>query len=153
MRRVPPLSLLLVALLSACSFSSQFVVTNESDAVAEVRYTLKGRGALKFRCEPPAKKTVEQLEDSDVGWRELGADEYLCDEGARAVTVVLRPREALLVGRPKDYFEHTQESADEAFDLESVRVAGAHGSIQYSGRMARTQFVERGNRVFVIAYR
>ena len=153
MRRTLPLLLLLVASLSACSYSSQFVVINESDAPAEVYYALKEpREGPKNYCGRPAKKTVEQLEASDTQWRELGGNEYSCDDRARAVTVKLYPKEALLVERVRDYFNH-DDGSDESFGIESIRLTGAHGSIQYSGRAARTHFVEGEQRVFAITYR
>ncbi|MCA1613154.1 MAG: hypothetical protein LC800_03150 [Acidobacteria bacterium] len=152
MRRALPLLLLLVASLSACSYSTYFVVANESDVPVEVYYTLKERRRLKDCCDPPAKKTVKQLQDSDAQWRELDVGEYRYDEGTRGVTVTLRPQEVLRVTRMSNYFAHG-DGRDEFFDIESVRVTGAHGSIQYSGREARTQFVEGEGRIFAITYR
>ena len=152
MRRALPLLLLLVTSLTACSYSTYFVVINESDVPVEVSYTLKERRGMKDYGLTPAEKWIEEVDNFDIPWREMEKHQYRYDEVAGTIVVALPPGKALSVERVSNYSTHDREN-DDSFDIESIRVTGPHGSIQYSGREARTQFDERRRQVFAITYR
>ena len=152
MRRALPLCLLLALSLSGCSYRSDFVVINESGAPVEVYYALKEGRRIREWGIVPAKKHLKELEDFDVQWRDLAEGQYLYDEKTGGVTIMLMPGEALRVANLNNYFDHG-EDRDDSFNIESIRVTGAHGNVQYSGREARTQFAERRRQIFAITYR
>jgi hypothetical protein len=100
MRYILLIALSLLALTAAaCSYSTDFVVVNESERPIEVRYKIKGFpvGPPTFTASP-AKKDASQLGSRDRNiWKKLEPDEYRIDAGNRTVTVVVSPREALWV--------------------------------------------------------
>ena len=90
------LALTFSLLLTACSYTSNFVVVNATDQPVELRYKVKAspRDPLEM-VGTPRKTAGEKLRDGDREWRLLAPGEYTLDGGARTLTVRLMPREAL----------------------------------------------------------
>ncbi len=90
MRYVLLISFLLFAwVLTACSFSTEFVVVNESEHSVQVRYkTIRDPGR-------PVTLAASQLLSHE--WRELHAERYVYDSQNRTVTISLNPGEAVRI--------------------------------------------------------
>jgi hypothetical protein len=141
------LSLLLLSALAGCSYSTDFVIVNDSGSPVEVRYTFKPR----HPPEQPAKKPLDKLED-DTPWRTLSEGEFAYDMGSGAVTLTLGPGEALRACRHSGWRGHGDLNDDESFDLESVRIEGANGAVQYEGRQAQYQFRWEHDQLYKLTY-
>ena len=152
-RLAPPL--LAALLLASCSWIADFVVLNKSDAPVVVEYTFKEKFQRGPACCPsgerPSKKAAKDVGNDGVSWRELGAGEYAYDAAAGRVTVVLKPGEALRVMRAVNYagYEHAE---DDAFDLRSIALTGAKGTLYLEGLQAQTAFKAESNDLYTLTY-
>jgi hypothetical protein len=139
--------------LTACSYSTDFVVVNDSGSPVEVRYTLKSRYRLDAgRIARPAKKAFDKLDDDDTPWQHVPAGEFSYDPAAGAVTLTLHPGEALLVATASNWRGHGDRIQDDFFEIESVRIAGAGGVVHYEGRQAQYQFQRQDTQLFKLTY-
>src|ERR1051326_3069394 len=98
--------------LTSCSYSTDFVVVNESAHPIEVRYKIK-----RFSYEPPvftakpAKMDASLLGNDDRRlWKELSADQFQIDQANRTITVSVMPHEALWVA---DMFHYIGDRSEE----------------------------------------
>ena len=146
-----PLLFILLPLLSACSYRSDFVVINKSDAPIEVRYQLKRwtpETPGKFvDFNPPAKLTVGDFQKSDHQWQKLSKTQYGFDNLTGTFTVSVGPDEVLLVDFASNY-----RGDDNEFDLAAIHITGAKGSVDLQGRQAQTQFKIESDRQYVLRY-
>lgn len=137
-----------VLVLSACSVRNDFVVVNESDDPIEVQYQFKPSNSktapLAGSFQPPAKLGLKEFQKSGREWKEMSEEQFQYDSSAGIVTVMVASDEALLL----DYVYNYSESS---FDLTSLSLTGAQGSIRLEGRQTFMQFREESNS-FVIRY-
>ncbi len=148
-------SLLALSLLalSACSYSTDFVVVNDSGSPVEVHYTFKSRYRHDTCCsERPAKKPPAKLDDDDTPWRDVPAGEFSYDRAAGAVTLTLHPGEALRVAIEINWRGHGDPGRDGFFEIESLRIAGAGGVVRYEGMQAQYQFQRHGAQLYKLTY-
>ena len=139
--------------LAACSYSTDFVVVNDSGSPVEVRYAFKSKYRRDVCCSVrPAKKAFDKLHDDDTPWRDVPAGELSYDRAAGAVTLTLQPGEALLVARGSGWGGHGDPLGDDFFEIESVRIAGAGGVVRYEGRQAQYQFQQQDRRLYKLTY-
>ena len=144
-----------VVLISACSTREDFVVLNKSSAVIEVKYRLKGctpeTAGKNVDLTSPAKLSMKEFQKSDRVWTNLPIGQYEYDGLTCTFTVSVAPNEALLVDYAYNYRGHDIEGSDLRFDVDSLIITGAKGTIRLEGRQAQTQFKnESGD--YVIAY-
>lgn len=151
-RSLLAISLASVLLLSACSFSYDFVVVNNSDEVIEVQYKLKRQTPEtqgKFvDIKPPAKLYIKEFEKPGRAWRDLPKEQYHFDNQTGTFTVSVAPDEVLLV----DYTDNYQGDEDQ-FALAGIKITGATGSMILEGRQAQTQFKKEFDTEYVLRYR
>ena len=149
---------LLAALsLTSCSYMTDFVVLNKSGAPVVVEYTFKERLVGGPVCCPagerPARKSVREVEnEGDTAWTDLREDEFTYDAKAGRITVFVKPGDALRVMRDVNYGGHEQETAADAFDLKSIGLTGAKGSMHVEGRQAQTAFKEVSANLYTLTY-
>ena len=89
------LLLLFASVLAACSFSTEFVVVNDSGSPVLLRYKVGARSDPLAGSEIPATLAARQLRSGE--WRRLSAGQYAFDPGNGVVTVSLKPGEALRI--------------------------------------------------------
>lgn len=139
--------------LAACSYSTAFVIVNDSGSPVEVSYSFKNWRAGNECCPtPPAKRPLDKLDDADAEWALLRPEEFRFDAAAGVVTVTLAPAEALLVERETNFRGHGDRSDDEFFRLSSVRITGAGGTLHYEGRQAQYQFQWQDDNLYKLTY-
>jgi hypothetical protein len=140
-----------VLLMCACSYRNDFVVINRSKAFIEVQYRLKRYSpetAGKFvDINPPAKFTLEEFHKSHHEWRDLSKEQYDFNKLTGTFTVSLAPDEVLLV----DYAYNYRGDEDE-FDLSSIKIVGANGSVNLEGKQAQTRFKNESGTAYVLQY-
>ena len=148
MRHVSLIFLILFALAhSACSYATDFVVINESDAPIEVRYRIKNVPGPYALRETPATIATSQLNaHGDHQWNELPPTRYNLDQESRTITVNVMPNEALLILKMD-----TRDA--ELFLFEEITVAGANGEMRLTGQQARRAFSEVSRDLYTLTYK
>jgi hypothetical protein len=141
--------LMSVLVLSACSVRNDLVVVNESDYPIEVQYQFKPSHSKTApsadSIQPPAKLGIKEFLASGREWKDVPAEQFHYDDRTGIVTVRVAPDEALLVDYVYNYSEFS-------FDLASLSLTGAQGSIKLEGRQTFMQFREESGS-YVIRYK
>ncbi|HWT02122.1 MAG TPA: hypothetical protein VN256_17865 [Pyrinomonadaceae bacterium] len=155
MKRVPAfLTFAFVVLLTACSYTSNFVFINATDQPVELRYKVKAspRDPLEM-VGTPRKTAAEKLRDGDREWRLLAPGEYALDGAARTVTIRVMPHEAVLVRQMTNYGGHDDTSDAEAFAVEEIYLNGARGEVRLQGEQARRSFLKESDNLYTLTYK
>jgi len=128
------------------------VVINKSAGPIEVRYQLKrytpetpGRFV---DVHAPAKLTVAEFQKSEHEWNNLRSDQYQFDNLSGTFTVSVAPDEVLFLQSASNYGGDENE-----FDIASIQISGAQGSIDLQGRQAQTQFKFEASTTYALRYR
>ena len=151
MRRLLVFTALLGLLsLTSCSFSSDFIVINDSPQPIEVTYRFKFAGQI---TRPATVARSEVTTSRPEHWQELPADRYAVDRVWRTVKLSLLPAEALRVEWLHDYFSHDGHSSEGALPIDELTIRGASGEIVLRGEQVRLNFVKQGSQVFTLTYR
>ena len=148
------LTFVFALLLTACSYTSNFVIINATDQPLELRYKVKAseRDPIQMVGEP-RKTAEEKLRGSDREWRLLAPGEYEVNREARTVTIRLMPHEAVLVRQLTNYGGHDDTSDAEAFAIDEIRLNGASGEVTHQGDQARRSFVRESDNLYTLTYR
>jgi hypothetical protein len=143
-----------VVLLSACSFTTNFVVVNESAQAVVVKYRIKDSRSEPFQVVGgPAKLDEANLRDREKQWQVLKDGEYQLDRETRTVTVELLPHEALRVQQTSNYSSHDDEYSASKFEIEEITLSGASGELKIRGEQTRRYFVEETDTLYVLSYK
>jgi len=125
--------------IGACSYSTDFVVVNESGQTIEVRYKIK-----RFPNEPstltarPAKIASSEITTRDIrAWRNLTPDEYQVNQETRTITVKVLPHEALWVTSMFHYFGDDDPHDVASWPVDEITLTGAEGGMTFSGDKSR----------------
>jgi hypothetical protein len=155
MRRVLAfLTFALALLLAACSYTTNFVILNDTDQPVELRYKVKASERDPVQVAGDPRKTAgEKLRDSDREWRLLVPGEYSVDRAARTVSIRVMPHEAVLVRRLTNYGGHDDTSDAEAFAVEEIRLNGASGEVILQGEQARRSFLRESDNLYTLTYK
>ena len=147
--------LMSVALLSAsCSYSTDFVVVNESDQAIEVLYKVKKFPVPLASLDPPATTDVSKLSPKgNHNWAGLASTHYQLDEVNRTVTVWLEAGKALRVTTMFHYFGHNDPQDAANYPIEYITMTGASGSTTFAGDQARVGFTEVSRVLYTLTYR
>jgi len=144
--------LLLLLVLSGCSYRYDFVVINASEGTIAVQYQLKRWTPVSpgkdVNVEAPAKVSVEEFQKAEYNWRELSRDDYLFDKVTGTFIVNVLPGEVLLIDHTSNYLGDESQ-----FDLARIKITGAKGSLELDGHQAQTQFKLEGETKYIIRYR
>lgn len=148
------LTFALALLLAACSYTTNFVILNDTDQPVELRYKVKASERDPVQVAGDPQKTAgEKLRDSDREWRLLVPGEYSVDRAARTVSIRVMPHEAVLVRRLTNYGGHDDTSDAEAFAVEEIRLSGASGEVILQGEQARRSFLRESDNLYTLTYK
>ena len=143
--------LILALLFSACSYHNDFVIANRSGSSMQVRYRLKRwtpeSTFQQLGVKAPAKVSFNEFKKAEFQWRQLENDEYQFDRLTGTFTVNVSNEEVLLVDDAFNY-----DGREDQFDLASIKIVGAFGSIDLEGKQAQSQF-RLEDKKYVITYR
>jgi hypothetical protein len=145
-----------VVALTACSYSTEFVVINAANNPIEVRYRLKKpmNSLAPVRLpEVPSVKLIAEL-DQQIPWRPLPTSRFTFDPESRMAVVSLMPGESLRVEQRK-LSEGPQDDAHQAanFSIEEINITGANGEVMFQGEQARKSFVPVSKTLYTLTYR
>lgn len=142
MRRPLYLVLALLALfLAGCSTLTDFAIVNRSGEPLTV--------SLVFRhaAQPPAIMPVQQFDNGEYSWRELGPQGFQAKNEGREIQLTLVNGQALRVSQELNYTGHEHET----LDLQALKLAGKNGEQEYEGKAAQQLFRKQSGR-YVVEY-
>jgi hypothetical protein len=145
-------------LLAACSYSSDFVIVNESDSPVEVRYQLKAydpsyHESYNEKFIYPALMSAEDLKRSSHEWKQLNeaGKDFGFDEKSGTVSYQLPPQTALRVERILNYVDNGHNETP--FRISNISLNGPKGSVELRGRQAQFAFKGDPSGTYIITYR
>ena len=143
-----------VLLLSACSYTSNFVVLNESGKPIKVQYKIRSHSSEPFQLTgEPAKTQEAKLRNRDRQWQLLKSGDYQLDHVERIVAVEVLPHEALRVLYITNYGGHDAVSDADRFQIDEIIVSGASGELRLQGDEIRRKFTEESESLYVLSYK
>jgi len=141
-------------LFAACSYTTDFVVVNQSSQSIEVRYKIKEFPGPFAPPVVPATITISRLSTKGgQDWNELSPDGYRLDEQNRTVIVELESHQALRIARMHHYMGHDDAADAEEFPVVEVIVTGAQGDLKLVGQQARVTFSEMSRVLYTLTYK
>lgn len=144
-------------LLSACSYSTDFVVVNESTQPIEIRYQVKKSpaGPLAISGIPATIEAFQLSPHGGQAWKELTADQYkvLEEDSNETVAVRIAPHEAVRLTRLLEYGGHADPGEANHFPIEKIDIKGATGELKLEGQSARTSFSEVSRALYTLTYK
>lgn len=147
--------LLLTITLTSCSYSTDFVVFNDTDNQIEVVYRVKPSplGAPSLEIEPMVVSAAN-LEVRDISkWTKLAPDRFRIDQVNRTVTVRVLAHEGLWITSMHHYIGDEDPNDVTNFPIQEVSVAGADGEMRFTGDKARKAFERRSRVLYVLSYK
>jgi len=157
MRRSIYMLLILCALtFVACSYSTAFVVVNDSGQPIEVRYTIKrDAGALSSTDAPVKIAASEAANRYRSQWRSLSPTEYQITHTEHAITVTVQvmPQEALWVTSMFHYFGDDDPNDVASWPLDEITIRGAQGGMSFTGDKSRKAFEYVSRVLYSITYK
>lgn len=151
MRRVILLALVgSLIFLSACSYATDFVIVNESDAAIMIRYEVKDFPGPFYPPTAPAVMAASELSEDGRQWIPT---QFQLDDASRSVTTQLMPGQALLVARMSHYSGHDDPTDDHKYQIRRIVVSGARGDLEYTDEQARTAFTRVARTLYTLTYK
>ena len=140
-------------LFSSCSYSTDFVVVNESYQAIEVLYKLKTEFGQLSSLDAPVTTNSSELDSKDrPNWLKLAPTHYEFDESTRTVTVRLEAGKALRVTTMHNYGnDHSQKAA--SFPIDYISLSGPSGSITFAGNQTRVSFRYVSANLYTLTYK
>jgi hypothetical protein len=131
------LLLLFASALTACSFSTEFVVVNDSGSPVLLRYKLRdARSDPPAGSEIPATLAAQQIRSGE--WGRLSAGQYEFDPGGGEVAVSLKPDEALRISVGRNGEKGECVGIDGS--IREVAIQGAAGEVTLKGDQVYKSF-------------
>ena len=143
-------ALLAASLHTACSFSTDFIVVNDSPQPIAVTYRFKFAGLI---AKPAMVASAQVTTSRPKFWQELTTDRYEADRVWRTIKLRLMPAEALRVAVVGNYSSHEGRFSEGALPIDELTVKGASGEIVLRGEQVRLNFTKQGSQVFTLMYK
>ena len=146
--------LLALVSLASCSFTTEFVIVNDSAEVLWLEYWVKEVPGDFVPPVTPSILPVSQLSSHEhQDWTRLEPGQYAIDPAQRTVSVRIMPGQALLVYSMNHYGGHNDAWDAKEFRLEQIRMEGASGVLLLSGEEARTKFSQASRSLYYLDYK
>ena len=147
--------LLLTISLTACSYSTDFVVFNDTAYAIEVIYRVKPSppGPPSLAIEPMVVSAAN-LEMSDISkWTKLPPNRFRIDPANRTVIVRVAAHEGLWITSMHHYIGDEDPNDVKNFPIQEVWVRGADGEMRFTGDKARKAFERKSRVLYVLSYK
>jgi hypothetical protein len=149
--------MLICLMSSACSYSVDFIVVNESDTEIELEYTLSKEHYNPASETPtlheylvPARMdlSIWQTRFKREDWRNVAENEYLFDSKTGKCKVKIAPKQALRIVKTSDYLFFGDNYKD--FQIAELEIKGENGRVvleslqlfkQFSGKNYSNRFI------------
>ena len=157
MRRSILLFIVFFALtFAACSYSTAFVIVNDSDQPIEVRYKVNRGAGVLSSGEAPAKIAASQVANRyRTQWRSLSPAEYQANQTDHAITLTVKvmPHEALWVTSMFHDIGDDDPNDVASWPIDEISIAGADGGMTFTGQKARKSFVYVSRVLYTLTYK
>lgn len=137
-------------LAAACSYTTDFVVVNESDGPITVRYEVKDFPGPFYPPTTPGVVAASQLSEDGQQW---GPAQFVVDEASRSVTTQLMPGQALRIASMNHYSGHDDPTDDHKYQIRRIVVSGTRGELNLSDEQARTGFTKVARTLYTLTYK
>lgn len=142
-----------VIFLSACSFSYDIIIVNDSDKPIEVRYKITERGQFD---DPMAKsiedwnteKSIRRFWTEASPWQNLPANQFETILGERIIRIL--PKQVVNIEH-KGYNPISEDRGDLTQIIE-LKIISSNGEISYKGKLLLDQF-EKDDLTFIKTFR
>ena len=155
--RVAQLTLLIILTIgvAGCSYSTDFVVVNQTDSAIFVVYKFKTfeNQIAKFEIQPRAVLESELSGRHMTKWQQLSADRYEVDQANRIVKVSLKPHEALWVTSMSHYLGDDSPHDVARFPVQEISMNGPAGEMKFTGDKARKAFEYQSTTLYTLTYK
>lgn len=143
----------LVSLLTACSYKTDFVIINGSERPVEIHYKVKNYpGAFAPPATPATIASSQLSTHGNQQWNALAPTQYQLDQEGHSVHVQLRPHEAFLVASMHNYGGHKDARDAEHFPIEEITITGAGGEVTLKGRQTLIAFSNASRALYTLTY-
>ena len=146
---------LFILTFAGCSYSTAFVVVNDSEQPIEVRYKVKRDAGVLSSTDTPAKIAASQIANHyRTQWRILSSAEYQTNRTDRAITVTVTvlPHEALWVTSMFHYIGDEDPNDVASWPIDEISIAGANGGMTFTGQKTRKSFVYVSRVLYTLKY-
>lgn len=139
-----------VFLMAACSYVTDFVIVNESDAPIIVRYEANEAPGPFSPPVTPAVVPAGDLSEDGQAWTPT---EFQVDQASRSVTTRLMPGQALRIATMNHYSGHDNPNDKYKYQIRRITVSGSRGELNLEGDQARTSFTEVARTLYTLTYK
>lgn len=139
-----------VLLLAACSYMTDFVIVNDSDAAVTVRYEVKDFPGPFHLPLAPGVIAASELSEDRQQWDPVL---FEVDETSRSVTTHLMPGQALRIATLHHYSGHDDPNDAQNFQIRRITVSGTSGELDLTGDQARTTFTRVARTLYTLTYK
>jgi hypothetical protein len=136
------LTIFITVFLSACSFSADFVIVNNSGAFVEVSYETKHKPT--YKSIKPYLVSLENFNSGNKEWREVPEDRLKIDNEKPIVEVKVAPNEVLRF-ESVDAGRIKSDPYDE-LNTNRLTITGKNGSIILEGNQVFEQLEPQSSR-------
>ena len=153
--------LLLLPLMSGCSWLPWFLVVNKTSGPIVIGYTLAGEGSRLAACPDnyfitkPKITTIKAIGDAKVDT--LPDAKYSCDPNTRKVTFQLNPEEAAYLFEVSGYhgFRTDKDFQNYTFmeyPIKSITIESQRGKIEFTDSQVTRDFLKVNNSLYMLTY-
>ena len=135
---------------AACSYVTDFVIVNESDAPVIVRYEANDAPGPFAPSVDPAVVPAADLSEDGQQW---APTEFQVDLASRSVTTRLMPGQALRIATMNHYSGHDYPNDAYKYQIRRITVSGNRGELELSGEQARTGFTKIARTLYTLTYK
>lgn len=145
----------LTIFLSACSFSYDILIVNDSDKPIEISYKISEKGQfdepmIKSVEDWNTQKSIKHFWTKEKLWQSLPENEYQTNLETRERIIKISPRQIIKI-EVGDYNPVSEEYGDMT-DIIELKIISPNGEINYKGKLLLKQF-EKDNYTFIKTYK
>jgi hypothetical protein len=142
--------IVLVVIVSGCSWMTFFVVQNNSDGEIRIRYALCCTNTKYWYIVPKIIKS-SQIEDGVINWNSIPEAEHTYDKEKGIVEISLPPDHAVLVNHEPNYTGYNKDRNSHAKIL-GFTISSPKGQITYTGNELGKVFKEQSKKLYILKY-
>ena len=137
-------------LLAACSYTTDFVIVNESDGPITIHYQVKDYPGPFSPPVAPGVVSASQLSEDGQQWNPV---QFELDEASRSVSTRLSPGQALRIATMNHYSGHDDPTDAYKFQIRTITLSGTRGELKLTDEQARTSFTKVARSLYTLTYK
>lgn len=137
-------------LFAACSYATDFIIVNESDAPITIRYEVNDYPGPFDPPVAPGVVPASELSEDGQQWNPV---QFELDEASRSITTRLMSGQALRIATMNHYSGHDDPSDAHKYQIRRITVLGTRGELELTGEQARTSFKKVARTLYTLTYK